>query len=197
MKVTGANIIGGNPKNGRVTDDWYATSPEAVEKLLSIHEFKGQYILEPCVGMGHIADVLEWFFGSNVTAIDIVDRGYPNVIIEDFLKWKPDKKYDTIITNPPYCLASEFIFKCMDLLCAGGQLAMFLKIQFLEGQKRKALFSKYPPKYVYVFRARVPVFNSGMAYNPETGKKWQTLMCFAWYVWEWGFCGEPVIRWID
>ena len=108
------------------------------------------------------------------------------------------REYDTIITNPPYILANEFIERSMDLLVNGGQLAMFLKIQFLEGSKREALFQKYPPKYVYVFRRRVSAWNNGMKLNPETGKKWSSTITFCWYVWQKGLQRiEPVIRWID
>lgn len=30
----------------------------------------------------------------------------------------------------------------------------------------------------------------------ENGKKWNSTMCFAWFIWEKGFSGEPTIRWI-
>ena len=194
--ITGANIMGGNPANGRTELDYYATNPEAVRMLLSNHSFVGEDILEPCVGAGHIADVLKEKFGNNITVIDIVDRGYPGTIVMDFLGWESDRKFDTIITNPPYMLANEFIYKCMDLLKPLGQLAMFLKIQFLEGIKRQRLFEEHPPKYIYVFRKRMCVFNNGNEINPDTGKPWATTLCNAWYVWENGFHGDPSVRWI-
>lgn len=195
--ITGANIMGGNPANGRTELDYYATNPEAVKMLLSKHEFKFCDILEPCVGSGHIANVImEDHPFSTLTAIDMVDRGFPNTIVADFLSWETEKKFDTIITNPPYSLANEFIYKCMDLLEPGGQLAMFLKIQFLEGVKRKELFDEYPPQYVYVFRKRMCVFNNGMEVDPNTGKQWATTLCNAWYVWKKDVKSEPTIRWI-
>ena len=128
--------------------------------------------------------------------MDLVDRGYPGTIITDFLTYKTDKKYEGIITNPPYSLAKAFIEKGMELLEDGGQMAMFLKIQFLEGAKRKELFDKYPPKYIYVFRNRMATWNGGLDKDPKTGKKWATTMCHAWFVWEKGSTSEPVIRWL-
>lgn len=77
-----------------------------------------------------------------------------------------------------------------------GQMAMFLKIQFLEGQKRKELFEKYPPKYIYVFRNRMAIWNNGLEKDPKTGKKWATTMCHAWFIWEKGSKSEPIIRWL-
>ena len=115
----------------------------------------------------------------------------------DFLKKEITNKYDTIITNPPYNYAREFAEKCLDVLEDKGQLAMFLKVQFLEGAKRKGFFEKYPPKFVYVFRNRMGTLKNGSEINPETGKKWaSTTMCHAWFVWEKGYEGEPIIRWL-
>ena len=54
-----------------------------------------------------------------------------NVICTDFLEWNTNKKYDLIITNPPFSLAQEFIEKSFELLEPYGFIAMFLKIQFM------------------------------------------------------------------
>ncbi len=142
IALQGAKLAGGNPAKNRVENDFYATNPKAVEKLLLEHYFKGNTMLEPCVGQGHIAKTVYAFYNNNpkITALDIVDRGYPNTITQDFLTWETDKKFEMIISNPPYSLGKEFIEKGMELLTEKGQMAMFLKIQFLEGAKRKELF---------------------------------------------------------
>lgn len=194
----GAWIAGGNPKGDRIKDDWYATNPEAVRMLLDTYpNFNMKNILEPCVGEGHIANVLKEYSGEDITCIDIINRGYKDTIVTDFLTWDCDKEFDTIITNPPYKLAVEFIRKCISILSQNGQLAMFLKIQFLEGLKRKELFDNYPPKYIYVFRKRMQIFNEGVEINPKTGKKWSSLLCNAWYIWDKKCNTEPIVRWID
>lgn len=41
MSLAGNKIIGGCPKNGREKDDFYATPPDAVRKLLGQHHFRG------------------------------------------------------------------------------------------------------------------------------------------------------------
>lgn len=198
MALQGAKLAGGNPANNRVENDFYATNPIAVEKLLLKHYFKGNTMLEPCVGQGHIAKTVYNFYNNNpkITALDIVDRGYPNTIVQNFLTWETDKKFEMIISNPPYSLGKEFIEKGMELLTEKGQMAMFLKIQFLEGVKRKELFEKYPPKYIYVFRNRMATWNNGEPLDPN-GKKWATTMCHAWFVWENGSTSEPIVRWLD
>ena len=207
MSLQGAKLAGGNPKNDRVDSDFYATDPKAVHKLLLKYSINGSEILEPCIGNGNIANAIKDFYnnkGLNVTGVDIVDRGYPNTIVHDYLTWKTDKKFDCIITNPPYSLAKEFVEKSMTLLNDGydedgypnGQLIMFLKIQFLEGAKRKELFEKYPPKYIYVFRNRMSTWNNGEPLGPN-GKRWATTMCHAWFIWEKGSKTEPIVRWLD
>lgn len=200
MALQGAKLAGGNPTNNRVENDFYATNPVAVGKLLAKYDFNGTTMLEPCVGMGHIAYTVSAINHHSknieVTALDIVDRGYPDTIVQNFLTWETDKKFEMIISNPPYSLGKEFIEKGMELLTENGQMAMFLKIQFLEGAKRKELFEKYPPKYIYVFRNRMATFNNGEPLDPN-GKKWATTMCHAWFVWEKGSTSEPIVRWID
>ena len=96
-----------------------------------------------------------------------------------------------ILTNPPFKLAEEFVEKGMSLLQENKRLILFLKIQFLEGQKRRELFKKYPPKYVYVHSERQQCARDG-----EFEKYTATTQFYAWYVWEKGFSGETIIKWI-
>ena len=196
--LAGGKLAGGNPENGRVENDYYATNPKAVEMLLMKYPFHAATILEPCVGGGHIANAINNFFTNKrvITGLDLVDRGYPNTIVQNFLTWETDRKFEGIITNPPFSLAQEFIKKGMELLTDDGQMAMFLKIQFLEGAKRKEFFEKYPPKYIYVFRNRMATWNNGNEVDPNTGKRWATTMCHAWFIWEKGSSTEPIIRWL-
>jgi hypothetical protein len=197
IALAGSKLAGGTPKNERVENDYYATDPVAVKKLLTAYSGIDGLILEPCVGQGHIANTIKEFYTNpkEIVALDIVDRGYPNTIVTDFLTWEPSQKFDSIITNPPYSLAKEFVEKGMTLLNDDGVMAMFLKIQFLEGSKRKEMFKRYPPKYIYVFRNRMATWNNGEPKDPN-GKRWATTMCHAWFVWENGSTSEPIVRWL-
>ena len=56
----------------------------------------------------------------------------------------PDFEGD-IITNPPYSAGLEFVKRALETVRPGGKVAMFLKVQFLEGKRRGELFSKTPP----------------------------------------------------
>lgn len=60
-----------------------------------------------------------------------------------------------IITNPPYKYCSEFILNALDSIPKGHKVAMFLKFQTLEEQKRyEEIYSKYPPKTIYIYSKR-------------------------------------------
>lgn len=67
----------------RQKDDFYATDPLATLLLCEKEKFSTT-VWEPCVGMGHIAEVLSQQ-GYEVVCSDIVDRGYPKTEIKDFL----------------------------------------------------------------------------------------------------------------
>lgn len=69
---------------------------------------------------------------------------------------------------------------------------MFLKLQFLEGKQRKELFKKYPPKVVYVSSSRLIC-----AKNGDFSEYKSSAVAYAWFVWEKGFKGDPIIKWIN
>ena len=184
-----------NHSDGERADfDYYATDPEAVEKLLELEDF-APYVWECACGEGHISKVLE-NAGYKVKSSDIIDRGYKDTQIIDFLKvTKEDYKKGyprDIITNPPYIFAKEFVEKALEISMDGTKIAMFLKLTFLEGAKRKELFDKYKPEKIYVFRNRVDCWKNGI--KPDKPSK---AVCYAWFIWKKGFKGDPVIKWIN
>ena len=192
--LAGTNLAGMSTTRDRVEDDYYATPYEATKMLLDTVKFDGNF-LEPCVGGGHIAEIIKEYYNSEVFGSDLIDRGYPNTYVADFLTHNFDRKFDNIITNPPYSLAQEFLEKGMEVINNKGKIAMFLKIQFLEGAKRREMFKRYPPKYVYVFSKRQNPWRNGSQVN-EKGKPWASTMCFAWFIWEQGSKSEPIIKWL-
>ena len=144
----------------REENDYYATEPKAVELLLSLETFN-KSILEPACGEGHISEVLKKH-GYDVLSMDLVDRGYGD-LYEDFLKvggtWDGD-----IITNPPYKYAQQFIEKSLSIIPDGNKVAMFLKVQFLEGKERKNLFIK---KDIKTKEPKIEIFESKNIVNEK------------------------------
>lgn len=180
----------GIPKNqSRVKDkenDFYSTDPQAVEDLLRYVKLQKK-ITEPSCGNGNIVKVLE-SHGHDVVAFDIVDRGCGYV--KDFLSDSSVIDGD-IVMNPPYKYAQEHIEHGLSVLKDGSKLCAFLKIQFLESKKRKELYDMYPVKYVYVFRKRV---NS---YRNDDRSCGGSAVCYCWYIWEKGYRGDTIVKWID
>lgn len=178
----------------REENDFYATDPETLEIFLDKLEQDGiklhDDILEPACGMGHLSEVLK-HRGYCVISHDLVDRGY-GISGVDFLKSTTNGGSTLdILTNPPYKYAQEFVEHAMDILKDGYYCIMLLKIQFLEGKARRKLFEKYPPKYVYVNSSRQTCYING-----DMSKKMSSASCYCWFVWEKGFTGQPIIRWI-
>jgi predicted RNA methylase len=190
--IKGSSLAGGTPTRGRVKDDYYATPPQSTQALLDVLELKGT-ILEPACGEGHISEVLKKNYpGSEIVSTDLADRRY-GVGGIDFLEKEYNRTFDNVITNPPFEYMREFVEKSLEV--STDKVIMFGKIQFLEGQRRKEFLKNSPLKYVYVFSTRQNPMRNGSPVD-ENGKKWSSTMCFAWYVWEQGYQGEPTIRWL-
>lgn len=179
-------------ENERQNEDYYATDPKAIDLLLDVETFNNN-IWECAVGEGHLAKNL-----SNnkydVRCSDIVDRGYNNTEIVDFLTYNENWNGD-IITNPPYKYALEFVQKSLEIIPTGNKVAMFLKLTFLEGQKRRKFFDKYPPKFVHVLSKRVDCAKNGDFEAMKQGGG--TALAYAWYVWEKGYNGKTIVDWIN
>lgn len=190
--IGGGNLAGGNPSRGRVENDYYATPSSATELFLeTFNQDLGSMVWEPACGEGHISKVLmEKYPNSKVLSTDLVNRGYGEQL--DFLDCE-NIKVDTVITNPPFKFAQEFIEKGLEV--ASKYVIMFAKIQFLEGKSRKEFFAKNQPKYVYVHSSRVNPLRNGSEVD-ENGKKWSSTMCFAWFVFEKNYNGETIVRWL-
>lgn len=176
-------------QNEREEHDYYATEPKALELLLEKETFD-PYVWECACGEGHLSKTLAEH-GYIVKSTDLIDRGY-GVGGVDFLKYE-DKHNGDIITNPPYKFAKEFVEKSLDIIPDGNRVAMFLKLQFLESKGRRELFEKYPPKYIYVSSGRLCCAMNG---DFEKYSK-SNAVTYAWFIWEKGYTGEPIVRWFN
>ena len=162
----------------RADHDYYATDPIALE-LLAKKINLPRVICEPACGEGHLA---KWLtdHGHKVYASDIVDRGYGQV--QDFFTMEqlpPDCK--TILTDPPYKYAMEFVLHALKILPEYGLCIMFLKTTFLEGIKRyKNLFKDNPPCIVAQFKQRIQCALNGHFEKYTTS----SAAAYAWFIWQ-------------
>jgi hypothetical protein len=182
----------GNSKmniNDRVAQDYYATEPKALELLLEVEPFCGD-VWECACGGGHLSEVLKKYF--KVRSSDIVNRGYEDTEIFDFLWMNSETWLGNIITNPPYKFANEFIIKSLDIMYHGFKLALFLPIRFLEGKTRRLIFELTPPKTVWISSSRLRCGRNGDFSDITTNA-----MSFAWFVWQKGYKGETTLKWFN
>lgn len=177
----------------REENDYYATNPITIDKLLSVEEISHK-VWECSAGENHLANRLKEL-GFEVITSDIIERRSKIDYIVDFLEIdKKDACDFDILTNPPYKFAKEFVLKALDILKEGRKVFMFLKLTFLEGKARyKEIFSKTPPKKIYVFSDRIACAKNGDFENlqSKTGA-----VAYAWFVWEKGYNGDTIIKWI-
>ena len=165
-----STIIGGkSPQNSRNAADFYATPRECTNALIDNFDwlFRGGRIWEPACGDGAISKVLEERC-FEVISTDIHDRGY-GIGFVDFLK--SDRQCSSIITNPPFNLAADFIDRCSK---KEVPFAMLLKSTFWHAAKRQKLFEQTKPMAVIAMTWRP-------AMSPERGKS--ATMDFIWTVW--------------
>ena len=176
---------------GKESLDDFPTPPWATRALMeqilspSLSGTKNS-CLEPACGRGFMSEVLKEYF-QEVDSKDIFDYGYGEV--DDFLKSASKKKYDWVITNPPFKSAEDFILKGMSIANKG--VAVLVRTVFLESVGRyERLFSKTPPSIVAQFVERVPMVQG------RVDKQASTATGYAWIIWTKEFKGTPSMRWL-
>ena len=176
----------------RQPEDYYATEPRAAELLLENESFDGP-IWECACGEKHLSNVFTNWGGYDVRSSDLYDRCGNEVF--DFLSIENTHWDGNIITNPPYKFALDFVYKALQIVPDGKKVCMFLKIQFLEGKARRELFCSHPPKVVYVSSSRLLCAPNG-DFEHAT-KNGGSAVAYAWFVWEKGFKGDTIVKWIN
>ena len=161
-------------------DDLYETPPCAVHALLAVEEIPSGAIWEPACGPGAIVRVLR-AVGHEVWATDLVDYASPDqdqARIDFLMEYGSAPYYiGSIITNPPFKLAAQFVRHAL-LLCP--RVYMLLRLAFLESECRSTILESGWLKRVYVFRERLPMMHRAGWDGPRASSQ----MAFAWFVWD-------------
>ncbi len=159
--------------------DCYET-PEWVTEALMPHIPRGAVeVWEPACGSGKMARVLDRHF-QRVVATDIING--PEY---DFLKTPKGKLYPSIITNPPYELATEFVETAIALTCAKGWAAMLLRTDFDHAKTRSRLFGSSPR-----FAKKLVLTKRIRWFEDSTGSP---SFNHAWFIWDWQHVGAPTL----
>jgi hypothetical protein len=155
--------------------DAYWTPAYATEAFLRL-ERPPVSVADPCCGSGAILDVLK-DAGHIVFGSDVVNYGWPDTVIRDYLV-EPVHMGDVgIITNPPFRLAEQFIRKA---IADGAKYhAWLVRTNFLESVGRLPLFRDYPFSRMWVSSRRITMHRYGYE-GPQTSGN----QCFCWLVWD-------------
>jgi hypothetical protein len=158
--------------------DLYET-PEWVTVALLPHIRSGiQDVWEPACGSGKMVRALSDGTPYIVRATDIADD--PPL---DFLETAG--LADAVITNPPYTLASEFIWHALKTTRErGGVVAMLLRTDFDHAKTRLHLFDREQFAKKLVLLRRIRWFEDSKG-SPSFNH--------AWFIWDWKHKGPPAL----
>ena len=169
----------------RQKDDWYPTPHKAIRSLLDVESFD-ETIWEPAAGDGAISKVLEKAC-YQVISSDLNDYGYCDAGVDFLMAHK--KAADSLVTNPPYKLADQFIQHAINLNV--NKHAWLLRMSFVEGQARfNDIYSHSPPAQIHVFSKRLTIWRGDQKPH-STGTT-----CYAWFVWNSNYNGKTQLGWL-
>jgi hypothetical protein len=169
-------------------DDLYETPPVAVHALLKVEPLP-RVIWEPACGPGSIVKVLRGA-GYRVYASDLKNYGCPESDsgIDFLMERSPPYGVEAVVTNPPYKLAGEFVSHALEL--GIRQVAMLLRIQFIESERRSSILDTGIFARFYPFSNRLPMMHRAGWEGPKA----TSAMSFAWFVWEAGHRGRAEVE---
>ena len=153
-----------NRGSERLDRDKYQTPEPAVQAVLPFFAWPHiSSVLEPCRGDGNI-----WHL------IPTGPKRYWCEIEEgrDYLKYRPRREFDLILTNPPYSLAVEFLMKS---LAEAKTVSYLVRLNFLGSIDRYEILNDNRPDYQWTLAPR-PRFYGGGSDATE----------YAWVIWDRG-----------
>lgn len=144
--------------------DFYPTPEAVIEKMLSGVDFSMvQSVLEPSAGKGDLAEGITKIFerrtysrwGGRKLDLDCIEiqselqmilkgKGY-KVVHNDFLTYSTFKRYDLIISNPPFSQGAKHLLKMLDMQERGGGVICLLNAETLKNAytaERKVLLDR-------------------------------------------------------
>lgn len=190
-KPTGTALVGGRAKGkgghrpalrkrGAPTaseqqpQEFYPTPALVTEALLDFWKPISGWIWEPACGDGAMARVLQ-AHGYSVICSDLVDRGCPGAMVQDFLKMDRMPGASpaiAVVTNPPFSLAQAFVEHALGALGV-KEMALLVKATWWHTKSRLGIFDRFPPRYVLPVAFRADFLGKGSPVMDVTWCVWQ------------------------
>lgn len=158
----------------RAEKDAYPTPASATEAICNQLIWPNPCdFLEPCIGDGAISSVVSAHATKTYGRYSMMKMHWCEIAQgRDFLThdWS-GKRFDIILTNPPFTWAKEFIEKSLSL---ANCVIMLLPLSFMGSDKRKEWWQSRKPTAIHVLSHR-PSF---------TGDGKTDSAVYAWFVWD-------------
>ncbi|WP_215755075.1 hypothetical protein [Acetobacter sp. P5B1] len=172
----------------RHADDWYVEPAWCVDALVQVERPFIGAVLDPCCGGGNIVTRLR-ANGVHAQGADIRDRADGQFSVMGYAQSLFDARPDSVVSNPPYGLAQDFVDSC--LTTTTDRVCVLLRLAFLEGQKRREWLMRSSLARVWVCSKRVSMPPGGTDVAAKGGS-----IAYAWFVFERGYKGEPSLGWL-
>lgn len=170
--------------------EFYPEPPWVIEALLKLWRPRGTVIWDPACGTGTIPRVFR-AAGYRVVGSDLYPPDHPaghserapDAYSEDF--FLAPLRAPTIVCNPPYSIAPQFVRHAVELTRpVGGAVAMLLRHEWMCAGGRADLFgTAFAGAVVLTKRPRWIANSTGSPRHPYT-----------WLIWDHQHRGDPWIR---
>jgi hypothetical protein len=166
--------------------DLYETPEWVTEALLPHLPRRPEMIWEPAMGSGKMTRA----FSANKLCWVGTDIADGDDFMAETVGPGSDEAPDSIITNPPYELGTEFCEHAIQLMePVKGFVAMLMRTDFDHAKSRAHLFANCP-----AFTKKVVLTKRITWFEPEPGAKGKSpSFNHAWFIWDWRHEGAPTL----
>lgn len=166
-------------ENQRLEHDQYLTPLKPVVALVNllkdnVIQYQPEFILDPCAGKGVWGQVVKSTYTDSILYGVDIDDTLPQPAMYDY--WytgdfignhMANKKFDLIISNPPFKLAEKFVYEAFNHIAFGGVIAFMLPLGFMSsvGRYKRIFTTDFKPDRIFVSSRRIDFTGQG---SPHT-----------------------------